>query len=163
MSKIQLTQNKYALVDDEDFDELNQHKWCCGKNKYTYYVMRKDSKLKKVIYMHRVIMNQQHNLHVDHINRNGLDNRKENLRVCTKTQNLGNSKIRKDSTSGIKGISWHKRDKKWGSRININGKLKHLGYFSDKFDAKHAYTKAAKEYFGEFYSEGILNDKEVVV
>jgi hypothetical protein len=151
MKKIKLTRNKYALVDDEDYDELNQHKWYAHKTKNTSYVRRRQ----KTIHMHRVIMNPPSHLHIDHIDGNGLNNQKENLRICTGTQNQGNSKIRKDNTSDIKGVSWHKVNNKWVSHISINGKRKNLGYFSDKNEAKNAYTRAAKEHFGEFYSKGV--------
>lgn len=150
MREIKLTQNKYALVDDEDYEYLNKFTWSCSKNKNTYYAVRE--KLKKRIWIHRTIMSCPDGKFIDHINRNGLDNRKENLRVCTQSQNSHNSRIRKDNKSGIKGVYWHKINKKWIARIGVNSKLKHLGVFSDKLEAKNAYNTAAKNYFAELYS-----------
>lgn len=158
MKKIQLTQNKYVLVDDEDYIKLNQYNWHVCKGKSTYYAIRRSCKLKKTIYMHRVIMNPPNNLNIDHINHNGLDNRKENLRMCNQSQNLGNSRISKHNTSGMKGVCWDKRNKKWIVRIKIYGKNKHLGRFKDKNSAKNVYEKAAKQHFGSFYLDGIRKE-----
>jgi hypothetical protein len=97
-------------------------------------------------------MNPKINMYVDHINKNGLDNRKENLRICTNYQNLWNSKLYKSNTSGYKGVYWCKHYNKWHTRIKVCGKQKHIGYFKDIIEAKEAYIKAAKQYFGEFYS-----------
>jgi hypothetical protein len=151
MKKIKLTQNKYTLVDDENYDYLNQFNWYCHSENYA---VRTD-KFGKAIYMHRIIMNISNKLYIDHINANGLDNRKENLRICNKKQNAGNSKLYKNNTSGIKGVTWHKASKKWRAVITINKKVKNLGYFSDKNNAKLIYEKAAKQHFEEFYSDGI--------
>jgi hypothetical protein len=102
MKKIQLTKNKYALVDDEDYEELNKYNWYYS---YQGYAVRTNHRLNKCIYMHRIIMNPLDYKQVDHINHNKLDNRKENLRICDRFQNLQNSKIRLDNKSGIKGVS----------------------------------------------------------
>ena len=153
MKKIELTQNECALVDDEDYEELNQYSWYAEKGRYTYYAARTD-KLKKKIRMHRVIMNPLFHLQVDHINRDGLDNRRKNLRICTHQQNQCNRKLSKNNSSGIRGVCWDKFRKKWKAKIKINNKTKYLGRFKDKLEAKEVYTKAAKEYFGAFYSDG---------
>ncbi len=155
MKIIQLTQNKVAIVDDEDYEELNKFNWTYIKSTYTYYASRNDYKNNKVVGMHRVVMNCPKGMEIDHINGDGFDNRKSNLRICTRSQNNYNNRIRKNNTSGIKGVWWNKRNKKWCVGIRIRYKNKHLGSFSDINDAKLAYEKAAKLYFGEFYSDGI--------
>jgi hypothetical protein len=152
MKKIKLTQDKYALVDDEDYEELNQYKWQYDPANYA-----KRSYKRKTIRMHRAIMNCPKHLQIDHINGNGVDNRKHNLRICTQGQNNCNTKLSKHNTSGIKGVFWHKQAKKWRAMVRVNRKLIYLGYFACINDAKNAYTKAAKEHFGEFYSDGIRN------
>lgn len=87
---------------------------------------------------------------VDHINGNSLDNRKQNLRLCSRQENNRNSAPRKNSTSKYKGVSWSTCKSKWTVKIRVNGKSKHIGYFSDEKLAAEAYNKAAKQYYGDF-------------
>lgn len=155
MKEIPLTQGKVAIVDDGDFKYLNQWKWWLDgrPTRRTDYARRKiktpEDKWKKVS-MHRAILNVAEGVPVDHINGNGLDNRRENLRVCTLTQNMQNAPLRKDSTSGYKGVHWFERRGKWVAYINFQGKRVHLGYHDKKEDAAGAYNEAAKKYHGEF-------------
>ncbi len=88
--------------------------------------------------------------HIDHINGNKIDNRLVNLREATNHQNQANAAIRKDNKSGLKGVWWHSRDKCWCSKIRINGKSRHLGYFDTAEEAHAVYRSAAIEAFGEF-------------
>lgn len=150
MRKIKLSQGKYAIVDDNDFEWLNQWKWYLGSNK-RYATRCKSRKLgKKRVYLHRLIMDAKKGEEVDHINGDKIDNRRENLRICTTMQNKHNYKIPITNTSGYKGVGWHKRDKKWTARIRVNYKLIHLGYYVDKIEAALAYNKAAIKYHKEF-------------
>jgi hypothetical protein len=152
--RIPLTQGKYAIVDPEDFERLNKHKWHAVKNGNTFYAIRCFGPAKKTTYirMHREIINPPDHLVVDHINHNGLDNRKANIRPATRSQNNFNRLIikREDSSSKYKGVSWRKRRKRWHARIHVNGEYKFLGYFKDEIHAAKAYDKAAKEYQKEF-------------
>jgi hypothetical protein len=108
--------------------------------------------------MHRLILgNPDIKMHVDHRNRVGLDNWRNNLRVCTPSQNAGNSLHHIDNGSGLKGVGWHKASGAWRARICINYCTHYLGTFKSKEDAARAYDEAAKEHFGEF---AILNYQE---
>ena len=91
---------------------------------------------------------------IDHINGSKGDNRIENLRQATRSQNLANQKINSVNTSGLKGVSWRKDRNKWHTQIRVSGKLKHLGYYIDKHEAHVAYCKAADKYHGEFANYG---------
>lgn len=149
MKKIKLTQGKYALVDDCDFDELNKFKWYALKNKKRYYAQRgfwdKEKKKVIIIQMHREIMNTPIGKVTDHINQNGLDNRRKNLRICTKSQNQWNREIQSNNKSGYIGVSWYSRYGKWKAHMTNNGKKIHIGYFDDKNEAAKAYNNAIKK------------------
>jgi hypothetical protein len=145
-SFIELTRGLITLVDDENFDYLNQWKWYYSGR----YVMRRDNKLFKTVYMHRVIMETPDGMDTDHINGNRLDNRKDNLRICNNTQNAQNANIRKDNKSGYKGVCFVNRDKKWSARIQKQKIRVSLGNFNTPEDAAKMYDEAAKELHGEF-------------
>ena len=101
--------------------------------------------------MHRRIMNAPDNLVVDHINYNGLDNRKANLRLATRRQNsLHVIRTMNPGSSKYKGVSWHTYKKRWGAQITTYGKTYHLGYFKDEIQAAKTYDEAARKYHGEF-------------
>lgn len=130
MKEIPLTRGKVALVDDEDFESLSRFKWQASQESGIWYARRGH----KTIRMHTQIMG---GLNVDHRNRNGLDNRRENLRFATRSQNGFNTKLFKSNKSGAKGVSWYKwlAVPKWRADIKVNGRKIHLGYFHDKDEA----------------------------
>jgi len=144
MKQIPLTQGKFALVDDEDYDWLMTWKWYAHKQGKTFYAATNMpySEGGGMILMHRLLMMYPKDMHVDHINHDGLDNRKSNLRDCTNRQNQSN--LRKPGVSQYTGVYWHKHANKWRSQIQINSKLKHLGYFprDHEYDAHLAYLAA---------------------
>lgn len=155
MKTIPLTQGKTAIVDDIDFEKVNQFKWHAYLNRNRWYALRKvrrpDGK-ETSQGMHRFILGLEHgNPHqVDHIDRvNTLDNRRENLRV-TLGQNQQNIGITKGNHSGCKGVSWHKQREKWHARIKINSKQISLGLFATRELAAQARDEAALKYHGEF-------------
>lgn len=125
MKKIKLTQNKYALVDDLDFKWLNQWKWTYGKG---YAYRKKDS---KTTYMHRLINNTPEGFETDHINRNKLDNRRENLRTVTNSQNKLNTNLQKNNKSGYRGIWWESNRQKYKVQIRIHNRTIELGRYFD--------------------------------
>jgi hypothetical protein len=105
--------------------------------------------------MHDLVLNLPPHLHADHINHNGLDNRKANLRPATQTQNIWHRrKFKSPSRSIFKGITWMKRENRWRARITVNGRRLYLGSFDNELDAAKAYDEAAKKYHKEF---AILN------
>jgi len=151
--RIPLTQGKYAIVDPEDFERLNKHKWYAARDTRTFYAHRKKRVGKKYVSigMHREILNPPGHLMVDHINHNGLDNRKANLRLATCAQNSYNRRqVRKNKSSKYIGVSWKQWTKKWAVIICYKRKNKIVGYFKDEIQAAKAYDKAAKMYHGEF-------------
>jgi hypothetical protein len=156
--KIRLTQGKYAIVDPYDFEKLSQYKWCIkkNKNKKTIYAHRAAYKMKNTVLMHRQIMCAEKGILIDHINNNGLDNRKANLRFATYRQNAWNSKMGINSgSSKYKGVSWDRRSKKWRAMICNNYKKMHLGFFDNEKAAAKVYNEAAKKHRGVF---AVLNN-----
>lgn len=146
-----------SIVSLIDFDIVKKYKWSCTSIRGNKYVVAYVNK--KYCYLHRLIMNAPKGLFVDHINHNTLDNRRENLRICTNAQNIQGQKLRKDNKSGVKGVSWDSSRKKWKSEIQINKKYIDLGSFNCFNEAVKARTKAAKSLFGEYaYMEGISNE-----
>ena len=144
---IPLTQGKFAIVDAEDYDRLSKYKWCANKSRRSYYAVRSNGQ--RQIRMHRMITSAPKGLFVDHINHNGLDNRKTNLRLCTESQNNLNRRPY-GKTSRYKGVSRHKKTNRYLAAICYQGKRFHLGTFRDEVDAAKAYDKKARELFGQF-------------
>jgi len=140
MKEILLTQNKVALVDNEDYEWLSQWKWYADKSNNIFYARRGlcKGKLTTTLFMHREILALTfgNKLQIDHINHNGLDNQMNNK------ARIGTSKF--------KGVSWHKGSKKWRAYIAIYGKQNHLGHFINEIKAAQAYDNKAKELFGEY-------------
>jgi len=144
--EIELTQGKFAIVDSEDFEKLNEHKW-----HYLGGYARRRHSPKECWFMHWYIVGKPKNgFETDHINGNTLDNRKCNLRICTARENQQNSKKRKNNTSGYKGVDYKKSHKKWRVLIMANNKRIHLGYFDTPKQAAKAYNNGAKKYYKEF-------------
>jgi hypothetical protein len=161
MIEIKLTQNQVALIDDIDI-EINNIKWFAhkkGKYNIQWYAMRGEyiNKKQYQIYMHRVILERilgrklEKGEQVDHINCDGLDNRRLNLRLATHKDNIHNQRPYKSlKSSQYKGVSWITEKRKWKSQIRINDIPTHLGYFDNEEMARDCYNKKAKELYGEF-------------
>lgn len=152
MKYIELTKGKRAVVDDEEYDTLNAFKWYAQKGGINFYACRRS--YGKLIFMHRSIMCTPKGMETDHINGDSLDNRRVNLRICTSSENHMNRGKNHRNTSGFKGVSFHKKNKKWIARISIHGKYKHLGIYSTPNLAYEAYCDACLAHHGEFANIG---------
>lgn len=140
------------LVDPED-EWLLGYKWYLHRDydRNLYAARRVPLGSERVVLrMHRVIMDAAPDALVDHINGNGLDNRRCNLRFATRTENQCNRRLTKTNASGYKGVRLHRQSGKWSARIRLDGRVVSLGYFCAAEEAAHAYDRAAIELFGEF-------------
>jgi hypothetical protein len=152
--RIPLTQGKFAIVDPADYDKLAKYKWFAMRSRRGLYAVRmvttKNGRRKK-IRMHRQILNVPADKFVDHINHNGLDNRKDNLRIVTNMQNSWNKRKQRGSySSQYKGVSWAKRPGKWHAEIYCRGRKIFIGYFDDEKAAARAYDAKAAELYGDY-------------
>jgi hypothetical protein len=147
MAEINLTKGFITIVDDKDFELLNQWKWHCLNG----YAARREyfggKKKSEYIFMHRFLNKTSKGFDTDHINRNRLDNRRKNLRTVTHQQNAFNPKIGKLNTSGFIGVSWDKITRSWKTHITLNNKYIHLGRFNNLKDACLARIQAEKKYY----------------
>ena len=151
MKTIELTQGYVALIDDEDFERVSQHKWFASVRKQTVYAHRSipSGKGKQGVQtLHRFVLGLPagHNPEVDHEDRNGLNCQRYNLRVATGQQNSYN----RFPKGKYKGVSLDKRTEKWRARIHVGRKEMHLGYFPSQELAAAAYDTAALKYYKEF-------------
>jgi len=146
---IHLGESDYSIIDLADYHIVENYVWAKTGKKSHIYAQGKDQNGHYKL-MHRVILDAPKGQIVDHINGKCLDNRRSNLRIVTASQNSINKKISTKNTSGFKGVSFHKGDKKWRACIKVNGVSKFLGSFNDKLDAASAYAEAAKVLHGEY-------------
>lgn len=154
MKIIELTQGKFCVVDNDDYDELMKNSWCIGNDGYACRGIRLENGKSRLVRLHRQILGLKlkDGKQVDHINKNKLDNQKENLRICTSSQNQHNRPINQNNTSGYKGVTWHKGSGKWHAQIMINKKNKYLGSFDSPETAYEVYCESAKLLHKEFAS-----------
>lgn len=148
IKEIPLTQGKVAIVDAADHEWLMQWKWCANFQHGLWYAVR--AKRPKLIRMHRVILNAPDGIRVDHKDGDGLNNRRDNIRLCTPQQNSFNISPQSKSTSRFRGIHQVKSTGKWECCIKCNGKTRYLGHFDNEEVAAKVYDVAARELYGEF-------------
>lgn len=152
--EIPLSRGLFALIDEEDYMRISQYKWCALKRtENLFYAVRTDYSggRKERIYMHRFILNPPQDFIGEHKNGNGLDNRRENLRIATQLQNRQNQRPRRNKKTSIyKGVYFRKKDRKWVAQIKCPDKAVYLGCFTSEIEAAKAYDRAAHDFFGEF-------------
>jgi hypothetical protein len=159
MQEISLTKGQVAIIDDADWPIVSEHQWYALWNKDTrsFYALtgiRKADGRWTTTQMHRLILGAQKGQQVDHLNHNTLDNRRSNIRLCTRSQNMHNRGNQRNNTSGYKGVFLHKQTGQWRTQIAINGKIIYLGRYKTPELAYIAYCQAAKERHGEFANFG---------
>lgn len=146
-----------VIVDDEDYEYLKQWNWQLMRS--SGHVGRSEYK-KGTILLHRVVNNTPNELFTDHINQNKLDNRRENLRTCSKAQNsMNRAKQNGKYSSKYKGVTWCKKSQKWKARVKYNGKFIALGHHTSEIEAAKAYNQKAEELFGEFFVPNIIESE----
>lgn len=154
--KILLTQDLYSIIDLDDFEKVKLYKWFAHKNKNSVYVetnMIKNGKY-TTVKLHRFLMNCPFDKIIDHIDGNGLNNCKSNLRICNHSQNNMNKRIPITNTSGFKGVSYYKKTNNWTSQLMIKKKTLYFGRFIEPEEAYLVYLLACIFYFGEFTNSG---------
>jgi hypothetical protein len=154
MKEIQLNRGFVAQVDDEDYEWLNQWRWTVSETHGKCYARRSvvlDSGKQTTVFMHRIIAGTASDMETDHIDRNGLNNQRSNLRPCTASQNsMNGGKPNKPSFSQYKGVQWEKRRNYWYATITVRGKAHYLGSCTSEEAAARAYDAAARAHYGEF-------------
>lgn len=152
--EIELTQGQVALIDERDFDKVHQYRWCAHHIRWQWYAINNSERRRggRPLRMHRFILDAPAGMEVDHINGNGLDNRRANLRLATRSQNHANKSVQRNKTSSrYKGVYYRRRRKKpWYAQIGVRGRRMFLGYFGNEEEAARVYNRAALEHFGEF-------------
>jgi hypothetical protein len=148
MATVPLTNGGLASVSDADADLVGRYRWYSVRRKSTNYA--ETSVGRERILMHRLLMGAGHGEVVDHVNGNGLDNRRENMRLCHQRDNARNRRGSKSSRSGVKGVSWRTDISRWRARIMVSRREIALGVFDSREEAIAAYNTAARAHFGQF-------------
>ncbi len=153
LAYVPLTKGYTAIIDVESIPLIDKYKWYANKANNSVYAVtaiRDSSEKQRKLGMHRIIAKTPDHLYTDHINGNGLDNRKANLRFATNAENLRNQGARVNNKSGYKGVYWGKQSKRWEAKIAAFGKIYFLGRFDTPQEAHIHYCKAAKRLHGAF-------------
>lgn len=158
MKKIPLSQGQFALIDDEDFSIVSQHKWYAYKNRYTFYVRTNvlNKGIRGTLLLHRLLLNAKNVEQIDHKDRNGLNNQRNNIRICSASENMIN-RIFKNST-GFRGVFKIKKTGRFTGAIQVDKKRVTVGCYATAKEAALAYNNMARKIHGDC---AILNSLEV--
>ncbi len=152
--EIELTQGKVAIIDEEDWFKIRGFNWHMNHERagrmYAHAMFNWNRNKHQSFKLHRILLSVNTNQIIDHINRQTLDNRKSNLRICSRNQNQHNHGVSKKNKSGFIGVYYNKKDHKWFAQIRNNNKLIYIGYFTNPIEAARARDKKAIELHGEF-------------
>jgi len=150
---------KYAKVSDEDYEELSKKKWYVSPSGYAgHNVVTKDGHY--IEWMHRIVLNAPAGTIVDHRDQDKLNNQRENLRLCTHSENHANTSVQPNCTSGYRGVAFHKASGKWQAHIKHMNKNVYLGLHLTKRAAAEAYNAKALELFGSFASLNVIKETD---
>ena len=151
---VPLSQGYEAIIDVDDVGIIEGFNWYAqvAKRHNLVYAVRGAilNGTKKQVSMHRQILNAKDGFDVDHSNGNGIDNRRKNIRIATRSQNMHNKKMQHNNTSGYKGVHWNKGRGKWQANIKVNDKRRYLGSFDTPEDAAEAYKSASERLHLDF-------------
>jgi len=152
MKTFKTTNGFEVIIDDDWYDDITSVRWsaAAANQKYIKTIYKNHDGVWVNVYLHRLIIGANRGETVDHINGNTYDNRRENLRICSKSQNGFNRGPNKNNLAGFKGVQLRSDKKKWMARINVMGKAFYLGCFDTKELASEAYKEASKRLHGEF-------------
>lgn len=149
---------RFALVDDEDYEYLSQFMWSIDNYGYANRARKIEKNVWRPKRMHHDIIPSKNGQIVDHINRNRLDNRRENLRICSSTESIRNRGLNKNNSTGYKGVYYNQKRSKYQAYITVNRRHIYLGAYDNPTDAARAYDKSAVENFGEFSSPNFVGE-----
>lgn len=149
---VPLTRGHFAVIDRADTPLVESHCWSVSVRRNRCYAYRDERRggRRQTIYMHQIIMGVEHGELPDHIDGDGLNNRRANLRPTVSGQNNANQRLRSDNTSGFKGVAWDKNRQSWVAQISQNGVHRGIGRFATAEEAAKAYDDSARELFGAF-------------
>jgi HNH endonuclease len=148
---------RYAIVDDADFERLNQWGWAESPSGYVWRSVTVGPNKQGKVRMHRLVASTPTGLFTDHVNGDKLDNRRENLRVCTTAENGRNRGANRKSSSRYKGVSLRRSTGMWRASICLNGRSRHIGSFPSQEEAARAYNSAAAKHYGEFARQNVIS------
>lgn len=163
MKEIGLSRGLVAIVDDDIYEQLANHKWHALNIRGRFYAARTTWPERKMVLMHRQALSiSGRSIQIDHIDGNSLNNCRSNLRLCNNAENNRNKALTVSNTSGFKGVSWNSDAKKWNSRIKYNYKTFHIGLYSDLKECALSYDIAALLIHGEFAkTNGVSSDTSI--